>query len=141
MHAGPNPNQLRFAIVETRSVSAAPERMVIAYLTERSLREFFAAPRILASGYCSREQAAVQCRRLQQAGHIHGLTQLRSAVAGRQLAAFVRRVVRLMPLWVVARKPSSHSGAVSTTNATMENPVAAVFSTPNILSPNTAKNW
>jgi hypothetical protein len=51
---------MQYAVIETRR----NERFVIAYRNERSLREFIAAPCIVASGFASREAAMVEIARL-----------------------------------------------------------------------------
>ena len=47
---------MQYAVIETRR----NERFVIAYRNERSLREFIAAPCIVASGFASREAALAE---------------------------------------------------------------------------------
>jgi len=47
---------MQYAVIETRR----NERFVIAYRNERSLREFIAAPCIVASGFASREAAMAE---------------------------------------------------------------------------------
>ena len=48
---------MRYAIIEALQIEPGPERFVIAYRTEQSLREFIAAPRIIAFGFSSRAEA------------------------------------------------------------------------------------
>jgi len=47
---------MQYAVIEARR----NERFVIAYRNERSLREFIAAPCIVASGFASREAALAE---------------------------------------------------------------------------------
>jgi hypothetical protein len=48
---------MRYAVIEALQIEPGPERFVIAYRTEQSLREFIAAPRIIAFGFSSRAEA------------------------------------------------------------------------------------
>lgn len=49
-------SRMQYAVIEARR----NERFVIAYRNERSLREFIAAPCIVASGFASREAALAE---------------------------------------------------------------------------------
>jgi hypothetical protein len=49
-------SRMQYAVIETRR----NERFVIAYRDERSLREFIAAPCIVASGFASRDAAMAE---------------------------------------------------------------------------------
>jgi hypothetical protein len=51
-------NRVQYAVVEARYDRANAERFVIAYQKEKSLRELIAAPRIIASGFSSENEAA-----------------------------------------------------------------------------------
>jgi hypothetical protein len=51
--------RVQYAVIETRRSQGRAERFVIAYRTERSLREYIAAPRIVASGFDSRAAAMI----------------------------------------------------------------------------------
>jgi len=51
-------HRVQYAVVEAHYGKARSERFVVAYEKERSLREFIAAPRIIASGFSSEQQAA-----------------------------------------------------------------------------------
>jgi hypothetical protein len=51
-------HRVQYAVVEAHYGKARSERFVIAYEKERSLREFIAASRIIASGFSSEQQAA-----------------------------------------------------------------------------------
>lgn len=51
--------QVQYAVIETRRSQGRAERFVIAYRTERSLREYIAAPRIVATGFDSRDAAMI----------------------------------------------------------------------------------
>jgi hypothetical protein len=55
-----NPFSVFYAIVE-QARTASPERFVIAYRSEQSLREFLVSSCIVATGYHSREEAARGC--------------------------------------------------------------------------------
>lgn len=57
-----NPFSVLYAIVEQVRTPSDPERFVIGYRTEESLREFLVESRIVASGYDSREEAARYCQ-------------------------------------------------------------------------------
>lgn len=48
----------QYAVVEARWTEDRPERFIIAYRDEKSLRDLIAAPSILAIGFASREGAA-----------------------------------------------------------------------------------
>ena len=52
-----NPGE-RYAVIEARWTEDPPERFVIAYSDEQSLRDLIAAPSIIAIGFTSRERAA-----------------------------------------------------------------------------------
>ena len=56
-----NSFSVRYAIVETAQASSQPERFVIGYRSEQSLLEFLVSSCIIATGYCSREDAARAC--------------------------------------------------------------------------------
>lgn len=51
-------SRVQYAIIEALRLDAGPERLVIAYRGENSLRELIAAPRIIAAGFSSRNAAA-----------------------------------------------------------------------------------
>lgn len=48
---------VRYAVIEALHTETGPERFVIAYADEQSLRDVIAAPSIVAFGYSSREEA------------------------------------------------------------------------------------
>jgi hypothetical protein len=50
-------HRVQYAVVEAHYSKARLERFVLAYEREKSLREFIAAPRIIASGFSSEKQA------------------------------------------------------------------------------------
>lgn len=50
-------SEVRYALIEGVRTKAGHERIVIAYPTERSLRDLIAAPSIIAFGFYSREEA------------------------------------------------------------------------------------
>lgn len=54
-------HRVQYAVVEAHCGKARSERFVVAYEKERSLREFIAAPRIIASGFSSEQEAANAC--------------------------------------------------------------------------------
>ena len=56
-----NPFNVLYAIVEETWTTADPQRFVVAYRSESSLREFLVASCIVATGYRSREEAAQGC--------------------------------------------------------------------------------
>jgi hypothetical protein len=47
----------QYAVIEARRTEGPPERFVIAYPDEESLRELIAGPSIIACGFASREEA------------------------------------------------------------------------------------
>jgi hypothetical protein len=47
----------QFAVIESRCTDRRPDRVVLAYHDEESLRELIAMPRIVAVGFTSREDA------------------------------------------------------------------------------------
>jgi hypothetical protein len=49
---------LRYAVIAGLRTETGPERLVIAYPNEKSLRDLIAARSIIAVGFCSREEAA-----------------------------------------------------------------------------------
>jgi hypothetical protein len=49
--------RVRYAVIEARRVEDRPERIVIAYPDEGTLRDLLAATSIIASGFASREAA------------------------------------------------------------------------------------
>lgn len=50
---------VRFAVIEGLRTEAGHEHIVIAYPNEKSLRDLFAAPSIVASGFATRDEAIV----------------------------------------------------------------------------------
>jgi hypothetical protein len=54
-------HRVQYAVVEANYSKARSERFVLAYEKERSLREFIAEPRIIASGFSSEQEAANAC--------------------------------------------------------------------------------
>ena len=50
-------SEMRYAVIEAPQIESGPERFVVAYYTEQSLRDFIAAPRIIAFGFSSRAEA------------------------------------------------------------------------------------
>ena len=52
------PVRARYAVVEACDIKGRSERFVVAYRTEKSLRETIAARRIIASGFSTANQAA-----------------------------------------------------------------------------------
>ena len=50
-------SDLRYAVIEAHWSERPPERFVIAYCNEESLRDVIAAPSIIAFGFASREEA------------------------------------------------------------------------------------
>jgi len=50
-----------YAVLKGLENDGRRERFVIAYRDEQSLRELFAAPCILATGFCSRDEATQAC--------------------------------------------------------------------------------
>jgi len=53
---------LRYAIIEALRSERRREQFVIAYRNEQLLREFIAAPCIIATGFSSRDEAAAHVR-------------------------------------------------------------------------------
>jgi hypothetical protein len=52
------PVRARYAVVEACDIKGRSERFVVAYRTEKSLRETIAARRIIATGFSTANQAA-----------------------------------------------------------------------------------
>ena len=50
-------SDVRYAVIEASSKKDGPERLVIAYHDEQSLRDLIAAPSIIGLGFASREEA------------------------------------------------------------------------------------
>jgi hypothetical protein len=48
---------MQYAVIAGLRTETGPERLVIAYANEKSLRDFIAAPSIIAVGFSSREEA------------------------------------------------------------------------------------
>jgi hypothetical protein len=72
---------VRYAIIAGLRTETGPERLVIAYPNEESLRDLIAAPSIVALGFSSREEAAASNRASAPAAA--ACEQLSKAVAGR----------------------------------------------------------
>lgn len=53
-----NFSDVQYAVIEALQTEAGPERLVIAYRNEQSLRAVIAASCIIAFGFSSREEAA-----------------------------------------------------------------------------------
>jgi hypothetical protein len=53
-----SPN-VRYAVIGVRQTETGPERIVIAYSSEESLRDLIAARSIVALGFASRDEAVV----------------------------------------------------------------------------------
>ena len=51
-------SRVQYAIIEALRLDVGPERLVIAYRGEKSLRGLIAAPRIIAAGFSSHKAAA-----------------------------------------------------------------------------------
>lgn len=51
------PVGLQYAVIEVRRTAGAPERFVLAYPDERSLRDLIAAPNIAGCGFATRTEA------------------------------------------------------------------------------------
>ena len=51
-------SSVQYAVIAGLRTETGPERLVIAYSNEASLRDLIAAPSILATGFSSREKAA-----------------------------------------------------------------------------------
>jgi hypothetical protein len=56
-------SDLRYAVIQASSKKERPERLVIAYHDEQSLRDLIAAPSIIGLGFASREEAITNCER------------------------------------------------------------------------------
>jgi len=50
-------SSVQYAVIEALRTETGPERFVIAYPNEQSLRDVIAAPSIIAFGFSSREEA------------------------------------------------------------------------------------
>src|SRR6201988_870221 len=53
---------VQYAVIAGIRTETGPERLVIAYPNEKSLRDLIAAPSIIAAGFSSREEAATGSR-------------------------------------------------------------------------------
>ena len=56
-------SDVRYAVIQASSKKGRPERLVIAYHDEQSLRDLIAAPSIIGLGFASREEAITNCER------------------------------------------------------------------------------
>jgi hypothetical protein len=56
-------SDVRYAVIQASSKKDRPERLVIAYHDEQSLRDLIAAPSIIGLGFASREGAIANCER------------------------------------------------------------------------------
>ncbi len=57
-----NSSGMQYALIAGLRIETGPERLVIAYPNERSLREFIAAASIIAVGFSSREEAVADSK-------------------------------------------------------------------------------
>ena len=57
-----NFSSVHYAVIEALLTETGPERFVIAYPNEKSLRDVIAAPSIIAFGFPSREEAAANTK-------------------------------------------------------------------------------
>jgi len=57
-----NSSGMQYALIAGLRTETGPERLVIAYSNERSLREFIAAASIIAVGFSSREEAVADSK-------------------------------------------------------------------------------
>ena len=65
--------KVRYAVIEGLHTENGPERLVIAYSNEESLRGLIAAPSIVALGFSSREEAASSGVRFPTGGAYQGM--------------------------------------------------------------------
>jgi hypothetical protein len=63
-----DPSGIQYAVIEGLRTETGPERLVIAYPDEKSLRELIAAASIIAVGFSSREEAVAGGRASVPAG-------------------------------------------------------------------------
>jgi hypothetical protein len=56
-------SDVRYAVIQASSKKDRPERLVIAYHDEQTLRDLIAAPSIIGLGFASREEAIANCER------------------------------------------------------------------------------
>jgi hypothetical protein len=56
-------SDVHYAVIKASSKKDRPERLVIAYHDEQSLRDLIAAPSIIGIGFASREEAIANCER------------------------------------------------------------------------------
>ena len=54
-------SDVRYAVIQASSKKDRPERLVVAYHDEQSLRDLIAAPSIIGLGFASREEAITNC--------------------------------------------------------------------------------
>lgn len=62
MNSVVNSSGMQYALIAGLRTETGPERLVIAYSNERSLREFIAAASIIAVGFSSREEAVADSK-------------------------------------------------------------------------------
>jgi hypothetical protein len=57
MKASPQFTKVQYAVIQLSSISDPPERLILAYTDERTLRALIAGPSIVGLGFGSREEA------------------------------------------------------------------------------------
>lgn len=71
---------MQYAVIAGLRTETGPERLVIAYPNEKSLRELIAAASIIAVSFSSREEAVAGCRAFMPTAIYH--QQMRETIAG-----------------------------------------------------------
>jgi len=56
-------SSMRYAVIQISTANRCPEKLVLAYQDEKSLRELIARPSILGLGFSSREEANLLARK------------------------------------------------------------------------------
>jgi len=85
-------SDVRYAVIAGLRTETGPERLVIAYPNEESLRDLIAAPSIIALGFSTREEAIAGTRAAVPAGATY--PRMPEAIAGRAIT--LRRLARFL---------------------------------------------
>ena len=129
MNAVLDSSEVRYAVIEGLHTEAGPERFVIAYSNEGSLRGLIAAPSIIALGFSSREEAAISsvcfpavgaCQRVENTGKNQAVVRNGSKEPWSNAAAEMKRGKRGAK-WMIARPPVS-VGTVTAPSARLSTP-------------------
>ena len=121
-------SRVRYAVIAGLRTETGPERFVIAYPNEKSLRDLIAKRSIIAIGFSSREEAAVarNCSLTPAAASYEQLRKKIAVWSGKCLLAFTWADRRAVVRRAVGFLVSAYSG-VSTT-------ALVIFSSTNAVS-------